>query len=604
MRSFRVYFDGQERDLFRTYTGTLGITRHWGDSTSVSLLGSAFNTNEQEKYDIQRQYWLTQTETSENLGVGTYFQHARNYLKAHVESIKLMFKHKSRQHNVEAGFTYKIEHVEEQSAEYEMRDSAGYNIPHTGRDLNMIYSMRSNNELNANRSEFYIQDTWRFRSGAEDAEKQTLYTLNYGIRFSHWNFNQESILSPRVSLSIIPAFNQDLSFRFATGLYYQAPFYKELRDTTTRNGVTYVTLNQHIKSQRSLQFIAGMDYRFNIQKRPFKFTTEIYYKKLGNLIPYSVNNVKVTYYGDNLASGHSAGIDMKLYGEFVPGTDSWITLSLMDTKMKLNGRSIPMPTDQRYALNFFYTDYFPGTDRWLMNLKLAFADGLPFSAPHREMELNSFRAPAYKRADIGMSYRLFNNEDHHSKSIFKNVWLGVDCLNLFGISNVNVLVWPKVNPRFDQNRVEKPIFNIRSTHEFIVLCYNDKPNTHFGNTIDGKPMESIVAGYGTTSSAKDEICELLGDRKCFSTPKPVALVREMIRVASKKNSIILDFFAGSGTAGHATMALNKEDGGNRRFILVTNNESDICRKVTVPRLKVAIEREDLDSGFVFMTMLD
>ena len=441
VRSFRVYFDGQERDLFRTYTGTLGITRHWGDSTSVSLLGSAFNTNEQEKYDIQGQYWLTQTETSENLGVGTYFQHARNYLKAHVESIKLMFKHKSRQHNVEAGFTYKIEHVEEQSAEYEMRDSAGYNIPHTGRDLNMIYSMRSNNELNANRSEFYIQDTWRFRSGAEDADKQTLYTLNYGIRFSHWNFNQESILSPRVSLSIIPAFNQDLSFRLATGLYYQAPFYKELRDTTTRNGVTYVTLNQHIKSQRSLQFIAGMDYRFNIQKRPFKFTTEIYYKKLGNLIPYSVNNVKVTYYGDNLASGHSAGIDMKLYGEFVPGTDSWITLSLMDTKMKLNGRSIPMPTDQRYAINFFFTDYFPGTDRWLMNLKLALADGLPFSAPHREMELNSFRAPAYKRADIGMSYRLFNNEDHHSKSIFKNVWLGVDCLNLFGISNVNSYYW-------------------------------------------------------------------------------------------------------------------------------------------------------------------
>ena len=441
VRSFRVYFDGQERDLFRTYTGTLGITRHWGDSTSVSLLGSAFNTNEQEKYDIQGQYWLTQTETSENLGVGTYFQHARNYLKAHVESIKLMFKHKSRQHNVEAGFTYKIEHVEEQSAEYEMRDSAGYNIPHTGRDLNMIYSLRSNNELNANRSEFYIQDTWRFRSGAEDADKQTLYTLNYGIRFSHWNFNQESILSPRVSLSIIPAFNQDLSFRFATGLYYQAPFYKELRDTTTRNGVTYVTLNQHIKSQRSLQFIAGMDYRFNIQKRPFKFTTEIYYKKLGNLIPYSVNNVKVTYYGDNLASGHSAGIDMKLYGEFVPGTDSWITLSLMDTKMKLNGRSIPMPTDQRYALNFFYTDYFPGTDRWLMNLKLAFADGLPFSAPHREMELNSFRAPAYKRADIGMSYRLFNNEDRHSKSIFRNVWLGIDCLNLFGISNVNSYYW-------------------------------------------------------------------------------------------------------------------------------------------------------------------
>ena len=441
VKSFRVYFDGQERDLFRTFTGTIGITRHWGDSTSVSLIGSAFHTNEQEKYDIQGQYWLTQTETSENLGVGTYFQHARNYLKAHVESIKLLFKHTAKQHRIEAGLTYKIEHVEEQSAEYEMRDSAGYSIPHTGRDLNMIYTLRANNELNANRTEFYLQDTWRFRSGDPEAEQQTLYTLNYGVRFSHWNYNKESILSPRVSLSIIPAANQNISLRFATGLYYQSPFFKELRDTTTRNGVTYATLNRHIKSQRSLHFIAGMDYRFNMQNRPFKFTAELYYKLLGNLIPYSINNVKVTYYGDNLANGHSAGLDLKLYGEFVPGTDSWVTLSLMDTKMKLNGRSIPMPTDQRYAINFFFTDYFPGTDRWLMSLKMAYADGLPFSAPHRELERNSFRAPAYRRVDIGMSYRLFNNEDHHRKSIFKNVWLGIDCLNLLGISNVNSYYW-------------------------------------------------------------------------------------------------------------------------------------------------------------------
>ncbi len=180
--------------------------------------------------------------------------------------------------------------------------------------------------------------------------------------------------------------------------------------------------------------------------------------------------------------------------------------------------------------------------------------------------------------------------------------LGV-CYSLFGNGNVNVLVWPKVDPRFDQNRVEKPVYNIRSAHEYIVLCYMDKHNTRFGNTVDGKPMESIVSGYGTTSSAKDEICELLGDRNIFSTPKPVALVREMIRVSSRKDSVVLDFFAGSGTVGHATMSLNKEDGGSRRFILVTNNESDICRKVTVPRLKAAIEKEGLDSGFTFKSML-
>lgn len=441
VKSFRVYFDGQEKDLFRTYFGSLGITRHLGDSTSVTLMGSAFSTNEQEKYDIQGQYWLTQTETSENLGVGTYFQHARNYLKAHVESIKLMARHTTKQHDVEGGVTYKMEHIKENSAEYEMRDSAGYSIPHTGKDLNMIYSLRARNELNANRLEVYLQDTWRFRSGGDDDSTQTLYTLNYGLRFAHWNFNRETILSPRVSLSIIPAFNQNLSIRLATGLYYQSPFFKELRDTTTRNSVTYATLNRKIKSQRSLHLIAGLDYRFSMKQRPFKFTTEIYYKILGNIVPYSVNNVKVTYYGDNVASGHAAGIDMKLFGEFVPGTDSWLSLSFMNTRMKLNGLSTPLPTDQRYALNLYFTDYFPGTNRWLMNLKLAYADGLPFSAPHRELERNNFRAPAYRRADIGMSYRLLNNEDRHSKSIFKNIWIGVDCLNLLGINNVNSYYW-------------------------------------------------------------------------------------------------------------------------------------------------------------------
>ena len=437
VRSFRVYFDGQEKDRFRTFFGTLGITRHLGDSTSVSLLGSSFSTSEQERYDIQGQYWLTQTETSENLGVGTYFEHARNYLKAHVESVKLLLKHTAKQHDVEAGLTWKQEHIEENSVEYEMRDSAGYSVPHTGKDLFMIYSLRARNELNANRLETYVQDTWRFRSAGE----HTLFTLNYGLRFSHWNYNKESILSPRVSLGITPSFNHNVTLRFATGLYYQAPFFKELRDTSTAAGVTRATLNRKIKSQRSIHFIAGMDYRFNMNNRPFKFTAELYYKLLGNVVPYSINNVKVVYYGSNEASGHAAGLDLKLFGEFVPGTDSWVTLSFMDTKMKLNGVKVPMPTDQRYALNLFFTDYFPGTTRWKMSLKLAYADGLPFSAPHRELETNTFRAAAYKRADIGMSYRVLNNEHRERKSIFRNIWLSLDCLNLLGINNVNSYYW-------------------------------------------------------------------------------------------------------------------------------------------------------------------
>lgn len=437
VKSFKVFFDGLEKDVFRTYFGSLSISRKFGEKTKLSLIASAFHTNEQERYDIQGQYWLTQTETSENLGVGTYMEHARNYLKATVKSIKFALEHKTKKHDIQAGLTYRIENITEDSKEYEMRDSSGYSIPHTGEDLYMIYSLKAKNTLDANRLETYIQDTWRFSSKGE----HTFFTLNYGIRFSHWNFNKESIISPRISLGIVPAFNHDVTMRFATGIYYQAPFYKELRDTTTINGITYATLNNKIKSQRSIHFIAGFDYRFKMKDRPYKFTAEAYYKALSNLVPYTVDNVKIVYDASQQCSGHAMGLDLKLYGEFVPGTDSWVSLSLMNTRININGKSIPLPTDQRYSLNLFFTDYFPGTDRWRMSLKLAFADGLPFGAPHRQLDEQPFRAPAYKRADIGMSYRLLNNEKGDRKSIFKNIWLGIDCLNLLGINNVNSYYW-------------------------------------------------------------------------------------------------------------------------------------------------------------------
>ncbi|MBP3725960.1 MAG: TonB-dependent receptor [Bacteroidaceae bacterium] len=437
VKAFRVYFDGHEKDLFRTYFGSLSITRHFTDNTSLSLIGSAFSTDEQERYDIQGQYWLTQTETSENLGVGSYMEHARNYLKADVQSAQLVMRHRTKKHELRLGVALRNERIRENSREYEMRDSAGYTMPHTGTDLNMIYTLAARNRLKATRIESYVQDTYRF---ATDSNR-TFFTLNYGVRLARWSFNKETIVSPRASLAIVPAFNNDITFRFATGLYYQAPFYKELRDTTTINGITYATLNEKIKSQRSIHFIAAFDYRFKVRNQKFRFTAEAYYKALSNLVPYSVSNVKVVYYGTNEGSGHSAGLDLKLYGEFVPGTDSWLAISLMDTKMKLNNKTIAMPTDQRYAVNLFFTDYFPGTDRWKMSLKLTYADGLPFSAPHRELETNAFRSPAYKRVDVGMSYRLLNNEKREKNKWLRNIWLGVDGLNLFGINNVNSYYW-------------------------------------------------------------------------------------------------------------------------------------------------------------------
>ena len=443
VKSFKVYFDGQEKDIFRTLFGTLRLQRIFSPQTTVSLLGSAFHTKEQETYDIQGQYWLDDTQTQESLGVGTYMEHARNYLTANVASVKLMANHKTRKHHWEGGFTVKWEKIEENAREYEMRDSSGYSIPHQPDRLDLIYSLRSKNNVSSTRIEAYLQDTYRFQSGgSEDGETPpTLWTLNYGVRLANWSWNKETIVSPRVSLAMIPAWNQDMTFRLSAGLYYQAPFYKEMRDTSTVNGQTIVTLNQKIKSQRSLHVVGAFDYRFRMMDRPFRFSAEAYFKLMDNLVPYNVQNMKVVYYGKNIAKGHAFGLDLKLYGEFVPGTDSWLTFSVMSTKQKINGVSVPMPTDQRWGVNLHFTDYFPGTERWKMTLRLAFADGLPFGAPHRGLEYQQFRAPAYKRADIGMSFLALGNPKGQPSFKHPRIWLGIDGLNIFGISNVNSYYW-------------------------------------------------------------------------------------------------------------------------------------------------------------------
>jgi len=438
VKSFKVYFDGQEKDVFRTLFGTASITYHPTAKTHVKLQAAAFHTKEQETYDIQGQYWLDDTQTQENLGVGTYMEHARNYLTANVASLKLTANHQVKRHNIEGGLTMKWEDIEENAREYEMHDSSGYSIPHTGDRLDMIYSLASKHKISSTRLEAYLQDTYRFQTG--NPEKPNLWTLNLGVRLANWSYNKETIISPRLSLAVIPSFNEDMTFRLSTGIYYQAPFYKELRDTTSHNGRTVVTLNQDIKSQRSIHIVGAFDYRFRMANRPFRFTAEAYYKFMDNLVPYNVQNMKVVYYGQNMAKGYAAGLDLKLYGEFVPGTDSWLTFSVMSTRQKINGVSIPMPTDQRWGVNLHFTDYFPGTERWKMTLRLAFADGLPFGAPHRGLEYQQFRAPAYKRADVGMSFLAYQNSERSTFGV-RRVWISAEGLNIFGISNVNSYYW-------------------------------------------------------------------------------------------------------------------------------------------------------------------
>ena len=266
------------------------------------------------------------------------------------------------------------------------------------------------------------------------------------MRASYWDFNNECIVSPRASVTYIPERNDRFTFRLAGGVYYQAPFYKEFRDTIGdgRNNF-YVHLNDQIRSQQSIQVVAGGDYTFRALDRPFKVSLEMYYKKLNDLIPYEANNVKLWYSGVNEASGYAAGIDFKLYGEFVPGTDSWLSVSLMKTQEVIDGVKVPLPTDQRYSLGLFFQDYVPKLPMFKISLKAIWADGLTFGSPMEGRTAGYYRAPAYRRVDVGLSYILIGGNEQWSKyGIWRHVkgaTIGLDVFNIFDFANVNSYTW-------------------------------------------------------------------------------------------------------------------------------------------------------------------
>lgn len=445
IKDFKVYFDGWEQDKFNTYFGAFSTTYKFNQYNNLTLNLSAFKTQERETYDIQGQYWLQQNEYDENLGIGTYLEHARNRLNASMINVGLSGRSRFTGHDLKYGALMKFEKVNESMREWEFRDSVGYSLPHNPNRLDLIYNMVSKNEESSNHIELFAQDTWRkeFNEGE--------LVINYGARLTHWSWNKEVLFSPRATFAFVPAQNTDMVLRFSTGVYHQTPFYKEMRDTLTVDGNTIAYLDKNIKSQRSIHFVLGYEYKFKVTERPFKFTAEAYYKKLSNLIPYNVDNVRVVYYGGNIANGYATGVDLKLYGEFVPGTDSWVSIGLMKTAEKIKGANgewskyVPRPTDQRLNLSVFFSDYFPGTDRWKVTLKGHYAGGLPFGPPHTGREKQVFRMPSYRRVDLGCSYRLLKNEDHRINSAigrpFRNIWLGIDAFNILGISNVNSYYW-------------------------------------------------------------------------------------------------------------------------------------------------------------------
>lgn len=472
-KSFKVYFDGHEKDRFETYFGALNLTYTHSRSTELSLLASGYLTNELVGYDISGEYWLDQAGTTGSgnpdnavggeLGVGRYHEHARNRLKISVFSLGLHGHTSIRNNNLTYGFQYNHQTIMERTREWELRDSAGFTLPSDGQNIRMIYNLISRQNISTNRLAFYVADSYRLNTSVG------YFAFNAGLRFSYWDFNREFLVSPRANVAFVPERNNAWTFRFATGLYYQQPFYKEFRQPIEDSyGNTVIHLNSDIKSQQSLHFILGSDYTFRMFDRPFKLSAEAYYKKLNKLIPYEIDNLKIVYQGRNLTDGYTTGLDLKLFGQFVPGTDSWISFSVMKTGENLNGVTVPRPTDQRYSMALYFTDYFPKFPKLKFSLRGIFSDGLPTTAPHSSRDKGYFRAPAYKRVDVGLHYALLSplKEGENPRGLhkwFKSIWLGVDVFNLLDISNVSSYYWVT-----DVNEIQYAVPNYLTRRQFNV----------------------------------------------------------------------------------------------------------------------------------------
>lgn len=450
LQNFTVYFSGQEKDRFRTAFGALSAVYKPGDRWKLGVTLSAFYTDERISYDIEGEYWLNKVASMDDMmgeqtGVGNYYEHARNQMNslvvkaAHDGSVKL-----AEGNTLSWGVDFTQEIVDEFIDEWEMRDSSGYSIPYHENVPNLYYSMRSSNHLDAFRIRAYIQDEHKW-----EMPKGGIMTFNGGVRFNYWSFNNEFTVSPRLVIAYFPDIKPDIRFRLATGLYYQSPSYKEIKDTITLNGQLTTYLNRDIVSQRSLQFIAGMDYYYTAFKRPFKLSAEVYYKHLSNLIPYNVDNMNITYLGRNNATGYAAGLDIKLFGEMVPGVDSWLGFSLMRTMEDIEGDNagfIPRPTDQLYNISLFFQDYVPRLPQYRVHVLFTWSQGFPVCPPHSPRSASkNLRAADYRRVDIGVS-RLFEKgkDPWMGRGFFKpfkEILVAFEVLNLFGFNNVNSYYW-------------------------------------------------------------------------------------------------------------------------------------------------------------------
>lgn len=453
-------FDGQEKDLFRTAFGALTAAGKVSDEVRLSFTASGYYTNERETYDITTDYILAENDMSTTdaatgstskdvsesrqaniLGRGTFHEHARNSLQAGVATLQHDGEWRHGQNLMRWGASLQGEWITDHISEWEWRDSAGYSLPNHPDTMALFYAMRGSSSMQALRLQGYLQDTYTWNTMNGDV------LLTGGVRMNYWSFNREPLFSPRASVTWIPGWKRDFTLRFATGLYYQAPYYKELRNTLTYDaGITYLQLNQNIRAQRSVHVIVGGDYYFRAWGRPFKFTAEGYYKYMDRLVSYSVDNVRVRYSGKNDAEGYTLGLDLKLYGELVPGADSWISFSTMRSRERLIDRPdlgwMSRPNEQRYNLTVFFQDYFPRWPQYVFHVKFTFADGLPYGYPRKIETRNQLRSTSFKRLDLGVS-RVFRygQEKWMKNKHISAWWIQFEVLNVVGWNNVNSYSW-------------------------------------------------------------------------------------------------------------------------------------------------------------------
>ena len=463
-----IWYQGQEKDRFLTALAAVSAKGEYQlnstDRLNVHFTLGGFYTREQETYDILGEYVLSEQSldgSSSNakpegetisgdvteqgiLGTGNSHEHARNSLQAGV--VTLSHRGDWRRHNqlVSWGLQLQTEIINDRISEWEWRDSAGYSMPTATDKMELLYSLKGTNRMATLRTEGFVQDEYKWHTDMGSV------TLNGGVRFNFWSFNRELLVSPRANVVWMPGWKRDFTFRFATGLYYQSPFYKELRDTVTTDGVTRIKLNEDLKAQRSVHALLGADYYFRAWGRPFKFTTELYGKYIDRMVSYSVDNVRVRYSGKNDSYGYTLGADFKLYGELVPGVDSWVSLSLMRSRMHLNEDSlglgwIPTPQEQRWAVTFFFQDYIPRLPQYRLHLKFVFSDGLPFGYPRSASMRYLGRLSAYKRIDLGLSRTFSASTDRfmHSDAA-KHIasWsIYFEVFNVVGWKNVNSYYW-------------------------------------------------------------------------------------------------------------------------------------------------------------------